>query len=249
MFNRTTRSVALTEAGEHLLVRIGPATGQITNSLDELLQMGALPSGTLRLLVQRLALRHVIEPVLPVFRQAYPDVRLEITIEDDHAGLVSRGYDAGVRIGEYIDRDMVATRVSPPFRWQVYGAPDYLRARGRPAAPEDLAGHECIRFRRPDNGAVYRWEFERNGQALAIDPPGSILVNDGGLLRTLGAQGLGLIYTASLNVRAELGDGSLLPVLEAFSPAQDSIFIYFPQASRTQPKLRAFVQTCVERLR
>lgn len=248
LFNRTTRSVALTEAGELLLARIGPAAGQIRDTLDELLQMGAHPSGTLRLLVQRFALSHIVEPVLPDFCRDYPDVQVEIAVEDELNELVSRSYDAGLRIGEYIDADMVATRVSAPFRWQVFGAPGYFREHGRPERPEDLSGHACIRYRRPHVGDVYRWEFERDGQALTIDPPGSILINDAGLLRSLGKQGLGLIYTADLNVRQELAEGSLQPVLEAYAPAQDSIFLYFPRASRNQPKLRAFAQACTRRL-
>jgi DNA-binding transcriptional LysR family regulator len=142
LFHRTTRSVALTEAGERLLERVRPAAGVIAESLDDLLQMGARPIGTLRLLVQRSALAHVIEPLVPVFRREYPDVKLEIAIEADHMGLVGAGYDAGVRIGEYIDRDMVATRVSRPFRWLVFGAPSYLQKQGRPRVPEDLSRHD-----------------------------------------------------------------------------------------------------------
>ena len=244
LFHRTTRSVALTEAGERLLGSVRPAAGTITESLDDLLQMGARPSGTLRLLVQRSALAHVIEPVVPLFRAEYPEVQLEIGVEADSTGLVGAGYDAGVRIGEYIDRDMVATRVSQPFRWLVVGAPSYLQKRGRPRVPEDLSRHECLRYRRPEIGDIYRWEFERDGQSVIIDPPGSVLVNDPALLRTFARQGLGLIYSASINVAADLEQGTLEPLLEKFSPAQESFFVYYPRASRNQPKLRAFVDLC-----
>lgn len=244
LFHRTTRSVALTEAGERLLERVRPAAGVITESLDDLLQMGARPSGTLRLLVQRSALTHVIEPTIPSFRREYPDVKLEIGIEADQTGLAGSGYDAGVRIGEYIDRDMVATRVSRPFRWLVFGAPSYLARHGRPRVPEDLSRHECLRYRRPEIGDIYRWEFERNGQLVVIDPPGSVVVNDAGVLRTFAKQGMGLVYSASINVAADIADGALEPVLEKFSPAQESFFIYYPRASRNQPKLRAFIDLC-----
>lgn len=247
LFHRTTRSVALTEAGERLLERVGPAAHVITDSLEELLQAGARPSGTLRLLVQRSALAHVIEPAVPSFRREYPDVKLEIGVEADHTGLVGSGYDAGVRIGEYIDRDMVATRASKPFTWLVVGAPSYLRKHGRPRAPEDLSQHECLRYRRPEIGDVYRWEFERNGQSITIDPPGSVLVNDPNLLRTFARKGMGLIYSASINVAADIEEGTLEPVLEQFSPAQESFFIYYPRASRNQPKLRAFIEVCTRR--
>jgi DNA-binding transcriptional LysR family regulator len=248
LFHRTTRSVALTEAGELLLERVGAAAHVITDSLDDLLQMGARPSGTLRLLVQRSALTHVIEPTVPLFRREYPDVKLEIGVEADHTGLVGSGYDAGVRIGEYIDRDMVATRVSRPFTWLVVGSPSYLERHGRPRAPEDLSRHECLRYRRPEIGDVYRWEFERNGQSVIIDPPGSVLVNDPALLRTFARKGMGLIYSASINVAADIEEGTLEPVLEKFSPAQESFFLYYPRASRSQPKLRAFIDLCMRRM-
>jgi len=245
LFHRTTRSVALTEAGERLLAGVRPAAGSITESLDDLLQTGARPTGTLRLLVQRSALAHVIEPAVPLFRREYPDVKLEIVIESEHTGLMGAGYDAGVRIGEYIDRDMVAARVSRPFRWLVFGAPSYLDKHGRPRVPEDLSRHECLRYRRPEIGDIYRWEFERNGQSVIIDPPGSVLVNDPALLRTFARQGIGLVYSASINVAADVEQGALEPLLEKFSPAQESFFIYYPRASRNQPKLRAFVDLCM----
>ena len=149
-----------------------------------------------------------------------------------------------MRIGEYIDRDMVATRVSRPFRWLVYGAPSYLQKHGRPRVPEDLSRHECLRYRRPEIGDIYRWEFERNGQSVIIDPPGSVLVNDPALLRTFARQGMGLTYSASINVAADVEQGTLEPLLEKFSPAQESFFIYYPRASWNQPKLRAFVDLC-----
>jgi DNA-binding transcriptional LysR family regulator len=249
LFHRTTRSVALTEAGERLLGTVQPAAGTITESLDDVLQMGARPSGTLRLLVQRSALAHVVEPLVPLFRAHYPEVQLDICVEADSTGLVGAGYDAGVRIGEYIDRDMVATRVSRPFRWVVYGAPAYLQKHGRPRVPEDLSGHECLRYRRPEIGDIYRWEFERGGQSVIIDPPGSVLVNDPALLRTFARQGMGLIYSASINVAADVEQGTLEPLLEEFSPAQESFFVYCPRASRNQPKVRSFIELCTRGVR
>ncbi|MDQ0394453.1 LysR family transcriptional regulator [Labrys monachus] len=249
LFHRTTRSVALTEAGERLLGQIGQPAETITASLDDLVQLGVKPAGTLRLLVHRIALPHVLEPVLPGFRQAYPDVKVEITVDDTHAPIVAGGYDAGIRIGEYIDRDMLAVRVTPPFAWVVLGAPGYFERRGRPYLPEDIARHDCIRYRRPDVGDVYRWEFQRDGQALSIEPPGGVEVNDAGLLRALARQGMGLAYTSSLQAQAELAEGTLEPVLQAFAPARDSLFICFPRASRRQPKLRAFVAACLRATR
>jgi DNA-binding transcriptional LysR family regulator len=249
LFHRTTRKVSLTEAGEKLLTQLAPAADVITATLDELAQLRAKPSGTLRLLVQRAAVPHVIEPILPAFHRAWPELKVEITIEDSHASIVADGHDAGIRIGEFIDRDMVALRVSPSFSWLVMGAPSYFSAHGRPRVLEDIAEHQCIRYRRPDVGDVYRWEFERDGQSLSIEPPGSLVVNDSGLVRTLAAQGLGLIYTSSLLAAPELQAGLLEPVLEAFAPSRDAFFLYFPRASRNQPKLRAFVDACARGVR
>ncbi|MCB9947294.1 MAG: LysR family transcriptional regulator [Rhodospirillaceae bacterium] len=244
LFHRTTRKVALTEAGKTLLVQLKPAADTISGTLDDLSRLQARPSGTLRLLVHQMALNQVIDPVLPAFRQAYPDINVEITVNDAQLGLVEGGFDAGIRIGEFIDRDMIAVRVSPSFRWIVIGAPSYLDARGRPQVPEDIAHHECIRFRLPATGRIYRWEFERDGHALTIDPPGSILVNDGRALRSLAVQGMGLTYTASLQVAPEIAGGLLETVLDAFTPARDSLFLFFPRSTRSQPKLRAFVDAC-----
>ncbi|GLS22466.1 LysR family transcriptional regulator [Labrys miyagiensis] len=244
LLHRTTRKISLTEAGERLLAQLAPAADAITTTLDELTQSRARPSGTLRLLVQRVAIPHVVTPIMPDFRKAWPDLKIEITVEDSRQEIVAGGFDAGIRIGEYIDRDMVAVRVSPSFNWLVMGAPSYLAAHGRPQIPEDIAQHECIRYRRPDFGDVYRWEFEREGQALSIDPPGSLVVSDPELFRALAVEGLGLIYTSSLMSARELAAGQLEPVLEAFSPSRDAFFIYFPRTSRNQPKLRAFVEAC-----
>jgi DNA-binding transcriptional LysR family regulator len=249
LLHRTTRKISLTEAGERLLQQLGPAAEAITGTLDELARLRTKPSGTLRLLVYRMALAEVVEPVLPGFRAAFPDVKVEITVDDSHAEVVAGGYDAGIRIGEYIDGDMLAVRVSPPFSWTVLGAPSYFESYGRPLVPEDISRHECIRFRLPRIGDIYRWEFERDGQALTIDPPGSILVNDAGLLRSFAVKGMGLIYTSSLHAAAEIKDGLLEPVLESYIPARDSLFLYFPKSSRGQPKLRAFVEACTHRMR
>ncbi|OCC02024.1 transcriptional regulator [Labrys sp. WJW] len=249
LLHRTTRSLALTEEGERLLAQLGPAAETILGALDDLVQSRAKPSGTLRLLVHRMALVHVLEPVLPLFQQRWPEVHVDVTVDSTHAELVEGGFDAGIRVGEFIDKDMIAVRVTPPFRWMVMASPAYLARHGRPQVPEDIARHQCLRYRRPDVGDIYRWEFERDGQALSIEPPGTIVANDPWLLRTLAVQGMGLLYGSTLQAAGELTQGLLETVLEEFSPAGDSLFVYFPRTSRSQPKLRAFVEACAEHLR
>lgn len=241
LFHRTTRKVALTEAGALLLSRLRPAAGEIERTLEDLGRLRTQPAGLLRLCVHRLALPLVIEPVLARFCETYPEVSVEVGVEDADVELVAGGYDAGIRIGEFIDNDMIATRVSSTFRWLVLGAPAYLAERGQPEVPEALTEHECIRFRFPRSRTIYNWEFLREGRALSIRPRGRVIVNDSSLLRSLAVQGMGLIYTSDRAAEAELRKGRLVPVLESFAPAPDNLFIYFPARSASQPKLRAFI--------
>lgn len=241
LFHRTTRKVSLTEAGATLLSKLRAPASEIERALDDLDQLRGRPSGLLRLCVHRLALPHVLEPLLPAFREAYPDVVVEVGVEDADIDLVSGGFDAGIRIGEYIEKDMVAVRVSPPFRWLILGAPFYFAARGTPQTLDDLAEHECIRFRFPRSRSIYDWEFVRRGRPVSIRPSGSMIVNDSGLLRSLASQGMGLIYTSDRAAAAELEAGKLLACLENFAPPPDGLYLYFPKHSAAQPKLRAFV--------
>lgn len=226
----------LTEAGERLLGRVGLAAGAITESLDEPLPMGAQPGGTLPLLVQR-------------FRREHPGVRVEITVEDDRGSLVGADYGGGVRIGEYIERDRVAVRVSRSLRWRVFGAPDYFKSHGRPKVPEEVARHECICCRRPEVGDIDRWKFERWGQALAIDAQDFILVNDGGRPARTHPAGPGahLHRDAQRGWRARAehrraGAGAVL------SRRGCDLHQLFPPASGNQPKLRALVESCTRGL-
>lgn len=246
---RTTRRVALTEAGDQLLARLGPAADAIAGTLETLADPGTRPAGTLRLLVHPIAIQPVLSRVLPAFRRSWPLVKLEVTVDTTHADLVGGGFDAGIRIGEFIERDMIAISVSPPFRWLVLGAPAYFARHGRPQVPEDIVRHECIRYRRPDKGDVYRWEFVRDGHGFSIDPPGAMVVNDPAVVAMLVREGAGLAYTSSLSVAGDLASGAVESILEPFSPAPDRLYLYFPQASRAQPKLRALVDVCRRSLR
>ncbi len=244
LFHRTTRSVSLTEAGTRLLAGAAPAADGLTEVLDDLRQSGDHPSGTLRLLAQRATLTPVLDVVLPAYLAAYPEVRVEVRVGPTPRGFVAEGFDAALGIGEFFDQDMIAVRVSRPFDWVVAAAPDYLDRHGRPERPEDLAHHSAINFRRATNGELYRWEFQRDGQALTVLPGGRLVVDDAALARSLACRGLGLIYSFDLALADDLAQGRLVPVLQDFAPARDSMVACFPRASRGQPKLRAFVDTC-----
>lgn len=246
LFHRTTRKMSLTESGESLLERIQPAAQVIASGFEEIAQSAQTPSGTLKLIVERLAIPHIIEPVLPVFRQAWPNLNVDITVSNRHDNFVAEGYDAGIMIGSYIEQDMIAIRLSPPFKWAVFGSPDYFRRNGKPKVVSDLARHECIRFRRPEKGDIYRWEFIENNESVRIEPTGSVTVNDGELMRSLAVRGTGLIYSSTFHASRELANGMLEAALLDLSPGNDGLFLYFSKAARNQPKLRAFIDVCLQ---
>ncbi|WP_026870093.1 LysR family transcriptional regulator [Inquilinus limosus] len=241
LFVRTTRRVGLTEAGAALLARVGPAATEIVSAIEEVGAMGSVPAGLLRLTVPRMAVPLIVEPVVAALRRSHPRIAIEIAVEDATVDLAARGYDAGIRIGEYVELDMVAVRLTRDIAWTVVGSPAYLDARGRPERPEDLTRHEAIRYRFPTSGVIYRWEFERDGRALTVDPPGSLIVNDGGLLSSFARAGLGLTYLPDIAVEADLAAGLLHKVLEPFLPQTPGLFLYFPRRAQDQPKLRAFI--------
>ncbi|MGL4964238.1 MAG: LysR family transcriptional regulator [Inquilinus sp.] len=241
LFVRTTRRVGLTEAGAALLARVGPATMEIAAAIEAAGEMASVPTGLLRLTVPRMAVPLVVEPVVAALRRSHPRIAVEIAVDDATVDLTARGYDAGIRIGEYVERDMVAVRLTRDIAWSVVGSPAYLDACGRPERPEDLTRHEAIRYRFPASGALYRWEFERDGRALTVDPPGSLIVNDGDLLLAFARAGLGLSYVADIAVAAELASGELEQVLQPFLPRTPGLFLYFPRRAQDQPKLRAVI--------
>jgi DNA-binding transcriptional LysR family regulator len=241
LFQRTTRNVALTEAGADFLARLRPASAEIGEALEALAALRHRPVGCLRLSVPRIALDLVIAPVLPAFRAAYPDIKVEIDVNDASVDLAAGRLDAGIRIGEFIERDMIAVRLTRDFQWLVVGAPSYFAARGRPRAPQDLIKHECIGYRFPTAKSVYRWQFLRRGREFSLDPPGGIVVNDHLTMIALARRGVGLAYTADLVAARELASGDLESALKPFLPVKPGLFLYFPARSQAQPKLRAFI--------
>jgi DNA-binding transcriptional LysR family regulator len=189
----------------------------------------------------------VIEPVLADFRRAFPDVAVDVDVNDAVVDLTANNLDAGVRIGEMVERDMIAVRLTPDLRWSVLGAPAYFAARGRPRTPEELVRHECIRYRFLTAGSIYRWEFVRGGREFSVDVPGGVTVNDGALMMSFALQGMGLIYTADLFAARQLAAGQLETALAEFLPTSPGLFLYFPARTQTQPKLRAFIDLITAR--
>jgi len=249
LFVRTTRRVALTEAGAALFQRVRPAAADIADAFDMLEGFRDRPLGHLRLTVPRMAVPVIVTPLLPRFRQAYPDISVEVSVDDAAIDITEHGFDAGIRIGEAIEKDMIAMRLTSDITWTVVGSPGYFARHGRPATPEDLTRHQAIRYRYPASGVIYRWEFERAGRDFSVDAPGGLMVNDFLLLLELAEAGLGLAYLPDISVGEAVAAGRLECVLQAFLPTSPGLFAYFPARSQAQPKLRAFLDMASTLLR
>lgn len=243
---RTTRSVALTAAGKRLVEGAGPALTQVTTAISEVSAQPGEAVGTLRLTVLRAALPFTIDPVLPTFRERHPRVTVDVTVDDRLVDIVAGGYDAGVREGSIIERDMVRIRLTDPFRFVVVGAPEYLAKHGTPQRPEDLLGHECITFRLPSTGALYAWELERGKKSWRVPVQGGVTTNDGLHCVAIARLGLGLAYTPEPFVLEELRRGRLKRVLEPYAPAVAGYFLYYPSRAQRSNALRLFIETAKE---
>jgi DNA-binding transcriptional LysR family regulator len=243
---RTTRSVAPTESGRRLLESAGPAFGRIVAALGEVSAEEGETVGRLRLSVPRSAVPFVIEPVVPAFRARHPRIEIEITIEERLVDIVAEGYDAGVRLSESIQRDMVQVRLTDSFRFVVVGAPRYLAERGTPERPEDLLRHDCITFRSQTTRAVYAWELERGKRNWRVPVRGCIVSGGSHLNASLAERGVGLAYVPEPTIREQLRTGRLVRVLERYAPTVPGFYLYFPSLARRSAPLRLFVETAKE---
>lgn len=248
LLNRTTRSVGLTEAGTQFLQRVLPALEVLGAAFGELDDLRGRPTGTLRLTVPRMAGSVLIAPLLEEFSQRYPEVSLDVTLDDALVDLVAGGYDAGIRLGERLAQDMIAVRITRPQRLAVVGSPNYFRRHRKPVVPADLHEQACIRFRFPGSGALYRWEFGRNGEELEIDVDGPLTTNDVDLTVNAAVRGVGLTQVMEEIVHAELGDGRLLRVLEDWCPEFPGFYLYYPSRAQMPLKLRVFIDLLTSRL-
>jgi DNA-binding transcriptional LysR family regulator len=241
LFQRTTRSVALTEAGAALLARLQPAADEMAGALAALGGYQTQPTGTLRLTMSRTAAHFMAERVLPEYQRLYSGVRLELSIDEGTVDLASGQYDAGIRQGESLEKDMIAIRLTPPIRWAVYGSPEYFVRHERPTRPEDLIWHKTIGYRFVTAGTIYRWEFARGGRAFTVNVRDEVVVNDRMSLMTLSRAGMGLAYLTD-GEAALAGKGKLEPVLGEWIPESAGLFLYFPAHTQGQPKLRALLE-------
>jgi DNA-binding transcriptional LysR family regulator len=240
LFARTTRSVALTEAGERLFKRLSSALAEIDTAVEEARELAARPAGLLRINAPRIAGTLVLEPLLARYAAAHPAVTLEVCYDERFVDIVEQGFDAGIRLGEALQQDMISVPLTGPLHTAIVAAPSLLAQIGRPATPEALADLQCIRFRQ-GSGRTYDWELERGAALSVITPTGSLIVNDSDLLVRAAVSGVGFAYVIREHVARELTAGELVTVLDDWAPAIPGFFLYFPSRVQMPLKLRAFI--------
>src|SRR6185437_2749913 len=240
LFLRTTRSVGLTEAGDRFLARAKPAFEELVAAGEVARELGRRPSGLLRLSVPRAVVSVLLEPLIASFCQAYPEVEVEIAVSEKLIDLAAQGFDAGIRLGQFIATDMIAVRLSPPFRLIVIGSPAYFARRGRPECPDDLRGHACLRLRR-SGGALAPWSLNDNGRELEIAVSGPLIANDFPTMLGAALKGVGLAQVPEPVAAESVRAGKLVEALQPFAPLAPGVFLYYPGRRQMMPKLRAFV--------
>lgn len=239
---RTTRSVAPTDAGEQLIASLRPALGDIRAVLDRISGLRERPAGRVRLLVPRLAAAMVLAPKLAQFARAYPDVVLDVTTDDSPLDLVAGRFDAGIHLGEFIERDMIAVRVSRDHRPAIVGSPRYFESHPKPQSPRDLTHHRCINIRMGSAG-VYRWEFDKGEESLTVAVDGPLNVDDINLSIRAAIDGVGLAFSLEEHVAPHLASGALVRVLEDWCPPFAGFFLYYPSRRQQPAALSALIET------
>jgi DNA-binding transcriptional LysR family regulator len=245
LLNRTSRSVVPTAAGGELAARLERGFQTIGDALGDLERHRASPVGRLRINVPRDAARLLLAPVLARFVANYPDTQLDITVDDRFVDIVADGYDAGIRYGGRVPKDMIAMPLTGPLRWVVVGSPEYLGSHGRPKLPKDLLRHHCMRMRIGDN-SVYKWELGTGEKAEEIDVPGSLSVNETDLAVEAALRGVALAYCLELRVLKELRAGSLELVLPRWAAPGPAFYMYYPTGRQTPPGLKQLIDTLRE---
>lgn len=240
LLNRTTRSVAPSEAGARLLARLAPAMTELDSALAEVTNTRESPAGTLRINMPRQAIR-LLGPLLGRFYAACPEIVLDIMVDDKLTDIVKGGFDAGIRIGERLEKDMIALKLGGDYEMIAVGTPEYFASHGIPKHPRDLHRHRCINWRWPTDGSLYRWEFSRGKQELEIAVEGPLVVTDVELALQGALAGVGIAYLFEPGVQSYIDEGRLMRVLEAWSPGFPGMHLYYPSRRHVPRPLRAFV--------
>jgi len=238
---RSTRSVSTTQAGERLLARLNPAIQEIAGAVEQLGAISGRPTGHIRISAGDEAARRVIAPVLPKFVETYPDIVVEVLIEPGFANLVERRLDAGIRLGESLDKDAVAVPVSGPLRMAAIASPTYLKRHGTPKTPRDLRSHKCINLRLASAGTLYKWEFERGSEKMEVAVEGPLIFDSGEMVVDAALAGVGIGYVLEDRVVELVKKGSLVRVLADWCPPFPGFYLYYPGRRQLSPALAAFI--------
>jgi DNA-binding transcriptional LysR family regulator len=241
LLNRTTRSVSPTDVGERLLARLQPVLSDLAQALDEVDFLRARPSGTLRINASEPAARTLLATVVPKFLARYPEMVLDLVTEGRLVDIVAAGFDAGIRLGEAVPQDMIAVKFGGDARFIAVAAPGYLADKTMPQVPDDLMQHGCIRFRL-SSGKLFRWEFERHGQEIAVDVPGALILDNLQLMTEAAVAGLGIAYVAENIALPYLQEARLVRVLDDWCPSIPGLCLYYPGHRHVPPGLRAFIE-------
>ena len=246
LFIRTTRSVGLSEAGERFHARAKPAFEELVAASEIARDLGQRPAGLLRLTVPRAVVPILLQPLIASFCQAYPEIEVEIAASADLVDIAAEGFDAGIRLGQFIEADMIALRLTPSMPLTVVGSPDYVRRRQRPDRIADLRRHDCLRMRR-SNGSIAPWSFVDGNEAFEVIVTGPFIANDMPTVLGAAVEGLGLAQVPTPIAASAVDAGKLVCVLEPFAPMVPGVFLYYPSRRRMPPKLRAFIDHVTNR--
>jgi len=228
LLTRTTRSVAPTEAGQQLLERVAPRLAEIEDELTAITELKDKPAGTIRITAAEHAANTVLWPKLEKFLPDYPDIKVEVTIDYGLRDIVSDRFDAGIRLGEQVDKDMIAVRIGPDFRMAVVATPSYIADKSAPLTPHDLQQHSCINLRLPTLGGIYAWEFEKAGRPLRVRVDGQLILNSNAQIKKAVLAGFGMALVPEDNVREELKSGELVEFLQDWCPEFPGYYLYYP---------------------
>ena len=241
LFNRTTRSVSLTEVGQRYLERVLPAVRELSAATEELGSEGDTPRGFLRLNVPRAGYMIVLQPILQAFMEQYPKINMEMAIENSLVDIVGRGFDAGIRFGDLVEKDMIGVKIGPPLSAHIVASADYVAKHGIPQKPLDLLAHSCIGFRHTTTGQIERWTFTEKGAEFELAVTGRLIVNDSAVLVQAALDGIGIAYMINGYIEHFVASGRLVRVLTDWSPAFPGLTLYYPDRRRVPLKLRALI--------
>jgi DNA-binding transcriptional LysR family regulator len=241
LLTRTSRSVSTTEPGERLLKRVGASFDQVADELAQLTELRDKPAGTLRVTTGDQPAESILMPALAKLLPLYPDLSVELMVDNGFVDIVAERFDAGVRLGETLAQDMIAVRIGPDLQMAIAGSPRYLKTHGVPHTPDDLGNHNCINLRHQARGGNSVWDLEKDGRAVNVRVEGQLVVNDIAVVRQAAVEGVGLCYLPRDYLQAEIDAGDLVPVLEEWCPPFPGYYLYYPSRRQQSPALAAFI--------